>query len=249
MTIEGDPPPEAVVLERGQGEEAIGTGMMSQDGPKPEASAQPKAKYFVAVPCHDFKIDVVTMRWLFEIQTYLASRGGVAMYQLCGNSNIAEARNRIAHMFLRHSPCEEMICIDSDMAGTLDDLKYLLEGPEDLVIAPYARKVLGSPPNKYGFGFVRIHRRIFQTLADWMYEGQEALPRWYCDGEIAVDYFKTGATSDNRWFGEDTGFWHYCALNELKPRYENRCRLGHIGRFVYGYPKTPGIILESDAAQ
>jgi hypothetical protein len=179
-------------------------------------------------------------------------------YILAHNSNIREARNKIAHYFkVKATDCDHLLMLDSDIAFTLDDLAFLLEGDEDIVIAPYAKKAIGEAPARMGAGFARVHRRVFEGLDAWLNEdGSEALPRYYmhlmpnAPPELATDYFFDGATPDGRWFGEDTGFWHWCALNDFSVRLEERTRLVHIGKFYYCYPhQTPGLIPEAAGAQ
>ena len=209
----------------------------------------------LATPALDFKLDVEHVQSVIAVLAQ--SAGGVQPYWLCGNSNIAEGRNRIAHFFLRHTPCDWLVALDSDIVFSLTDWGHLAEGDEDIVIGPYAKKVLGQPPVDFGLGFTRIHRRVFQRLADWMTEGEadngggeESLHRFMLDGELAVDYYYTGASSDCRWFGEDSGFYHWCAMNNISMRQEKRTRLGHVGRFVYRYPdQIPGWAPVDDAGQ
>lgn len=170
-----------------------------------------------------------------------------------GMSNIALARNEIAHIFLEKTKYEWLVMIDSDTAFTIQDWFYLWEGTEDVVCCEYARKVLGMPPVQFGLGFTRVHRRVFQKIKDLTTEdGQERVNRFYHKGELFVDYFPNGATSDARWIGEDQGFFMWAAMTDSKPRLETRTRLGHIGRMTYGYPdQVPGykIVTEEDGAQ
>lgn len=204
-------------------------------------------RVLLATPAIDFKLDVEHVKGLIAVLS--ASGGTVQPYWLTGNSNISEGRNRIAHFFLRHTPCDVLVSLDSDIIFSAEDFDYIMEGDADIVIGPYARKVLGKPPVEFGFGFTRIHRRVFQKLADWMIEAPagegpgeiEALPRFFLDGEMAVHYHHTGASEGMQWFGEDTGFYHWCALNNISMRQEKRTRLGHVGRLVYRYPdQIPG---------
>lgn len=213
-------------------------------------------RVLLATPALDFRVDVQNISGLIAVLA--ASSGGVQPYWICGNSNIADARNKIAHYFMRHTPCETLVAVDSDIVYTLKDFEFLMEGDEEIVIGEYARKVVGKPPVDFGMGFVRINRSVFQNLADWTCEappdetpGQvDSLNRYMMDGELAVDFFYTGATRDSRWLGEDTGFFHWCAMRDIKTRKETRTRLGHVGRFVYGYPdQTPGLIPIESGAQ
>lgn len=192
-------------------------------------------KVLLAIPCMDGRIWSECM--LSIIQVLAASGGQVLPYVLSGDSNICHARNRIAHYFLTKTDCDTLFFLDSDIVFTPSDFAAVLDGEEQVVIAPYARKFFGMEPVGFGMGFCRIHRSVFETLSEMADdEGQEALPRYFLDGEIATHFFFTGASSDARWFGEDSGFWHWCALNGITQRLERRTRLGHLGYFKYECP-------------
>jgi hypothetical protein len=193
-------------------------------------------KILLAMPCMDGKICIETMMGVLEV---MAPAGGLIQpYWSYGDSNIAHCRNGIAHYFLTRTECDTLFFLDSDIVFTPRDFAWVLEGPEQIVIAPYARKVLGMQPTGFGMGFCRIHRSVFETLNNLIDdEGGEALGRYYIDGQgVATHFFYTGASTDARWFGEDTGFWHFCAMNNITQRLERRTNLGHVGRFVFGCP-------------
>jgi hypothetical protein len=216
--------------------------------PRDSTAAPPgqRPEIFLAIPCLDRRIDIKTISGL--IQVLSAMGGKVQPYFLAGASNIRGCRNQIAHYFMRHTPCTQSVWVDSDIGFNLKDFLYLMEGPEDVVIGPYAKKELGLPPVDLGMGFVRISRAVFQSLADWTIEegpekGAECLGRYFNKGEVLVDYFFDGAAPDMRWFGEDTGFFHWVAMRGHALRQEVRCRLVHVGPFEWGYPDpTPGLM-------
>lgn len=176
---------------------------------------------------------------IMGVMSVMAPSGGMIIpYWQVGDSNISHARNAVAHYFKTRTDCDTLFFLDTDIAFTESDFAYMMEGDEQVVIAPYARKVMGMGPVGFGMGFCRIHRSVFEKL-DALVEddGSEALARYYIDGQgVATHYFWTGASSDARWFGEDTGFWHFCALNQITQRLERRTNLGHIGTYVYHCP-------------
>jgi hypothetical protein len=225
------------------------SGLASDPGappPAPEGMELVKPKVMLALPCMSAQMDCATISGIMSV---LAASGGLVVpYFLMGNSNIREARNKCANFFMRHTECGSCVWIDSDIGFGLQDFAYLMEGPEELVIAPYAMKVLGKPPVEHGFGFVRTNRSVFDKLDNWVQEsGEEMLPRYYDNGEVNVDYFFTGATPDARWMGEDVGFFNWCAHLRIVPRRETRCRLTHYGRFGFKYPEQiPGYVKCSD---
>jgi hypothetical protein len=176
-----------------------------------------------------------------------ASGGGVQPYWLCGNSNVLMARNLIAHYFLYSTDCDTLFFWDSDIVATVQDFTYVMEGEEQIVIAPYARKEMGREPVGFGMGFCRIHRSVFETLNEWTQDGEEVLGRFYqseLPQPIATHFFYSGTSPEARWYGEDTGFWHFCARNGFTQRLERRTELGHVGRHKFGYPNqlSAGIV-------
>jgi hypothetical protein len=193
-------------------------------------------KILLAMPCMDNRIHVQTMAGVLSVMAAVGNQ--VTPFWTVGDSNIAHCRNGMAHYFLTQTDCDTLWFLDSDIVFTLEDFTCLMEGAEQIVIAPYARKVLGMPPTGFGMGFCRIHRTVFDKLNALVSEdGEEGLQRYYIEGQgVATHFFFTGASSDARWFGEDTGFWHFCAMNDMTVRYETRTRLGHVGSFVYEYP-------------
>lgn len=189
----------------------------------------------LAIPTVDFKLDILTVAGLMQV---LAWGGGkIQPFFQAGTSNIRDARNHIAQYFLTKTKHDHCVWIDSDMGFSLADFRYLMEGPEDLVVAPYAKKKLGAPHNDFGFGFVRTHRRVFESLMEWTTpEGEPCLQQYMMEGELAWDFFIDGAQRNLQWLGEDTGFFHLCAVRGIQPRRESRARLVHVGRLEYGYP-------------
>lgn len=169
-----------------------------------------------------------------------ASGGAVQPMWLNGNSNVCSARNLVAHHFLYGTDCDTLVFWDTDIVASLEDWAYLMMGEEQIVISPYARKEFGREPVGFGMGFCRIHRSVFVTLNEWVNEeGEEVLGRYYqseMPQPIATHFFYTGPSPEARWYGEDTGFWHFCARNNFSQRLERRTRLGHIGLHKYGYP-------------
>jgi hypothetical protein len=189
-------------------------------------------KIFFGVPCMDHKIDVDCAISVFKkLQEY-----GGHQYFLKGISDIAYARNLLAHKF-KKTDCDWFLMIDSDISFSDEDWELLWEGDEDIVVCAYARKMPGMPPADIGLGLARIHRRVFEMIENLENEsGAEMAQRFYLNGEIHTHFFPNGVTGDSRWLGEDKGFLTLCSMTGAKVRWENRTRLRHRGSFYYGYP-------------
>jgi hypothetical protein len=187
---------------------------------------------FYGIPSIDRRIDVECAISIFKM---IGIYGGQSYFHM-GISDISLARNLVTHKF-RESKCDWFIMIDSDIIFTETDWRYLWEGTEDIVTAPYARKIPGKAPCLFGLGFTRVHRRVFEAIDALTNDvGAELAGRFYMENEIHVNYFPVGVTGDSRWLGEDRGFFTLCQMAGLQYRMENRCRLKHVGYFIYGYP-------------
>ncbi len=179
---------------------------------------------------------------------------------LAGVSHITLARNLMVHGFLR-SVYDWLVFIDSDISFSAADFRLLMDYPSGaaigaidvketnpegttlnaagqalIVTAEYSRKVDSLDPARFGLGFTRIHREVFQRLiaaADG--EGAPRIGQFVNKGEIVHDFFPSGPGFEGVWFGEDTGFFHLCRLCGITPRIEQRTNLLHIGRKVYPY--------------
>lgn len=193
----------------------------------------PREKILVCIPAYDSRIDLSCITGLFQC---------MPMYHrpffFAGNSNVAMARNNIAHLFVEKLTSYDWIMmIDSDTGFTIDDWNILWEGDEHIVTAEYARKKIGEKPVKFGLGFTRVHRDVFEKMKALLNDdGSERLGRFYNEGQMMVDYFPTGSIDSGRWIGEDQGFFMWAALTDSSVRIETRTRLKHIGRFEYCYP-------------
>jgi hypothetical protein len=166
-----------------------------------------------------------------------------AQHFMSGNSNISHARNMMLNLFWNLPQFERVVLIDADIAWGPQDWAYLMEGPEEVVVAEYAKKVQGTMPDgtpwtpvKGGMGFVRVDRSAFKTLIEATTDhGTDRVPRYYENGQLCYDFCYTGASGDGRYITEDRGFFMYCQLAGIAIRNETRTRLKHIGRAVYEY--------------
>jgi hypothetical protein len=208
----------------------------------------PREKVLVAIPAYDSKLDAGCVAGLMQCLPFYERP-----FFWCGMSNIALARNEIAHLFVeKFVNYDWIMMIDSDTAFTADDWKLLWEGNESIVCAEYARKMIGEKPVQFGLGFTRVHRSVFEKIKAMMHEdGSERVNRFYHKGAMMVDYFPNGAIQAGRWIGEDQGFFMWCAMVEASIRMETRTKLKHVGRFEFCYPdQVPGYkIMDAEPQQ
>jgi len=207
-----------------------------------------REKVLVAIPVYDYKLDLRCVEGLFSCLPYYHRP-----IFWSGMSNIALARNQIAHTFVEGlTSYEWLMMIDSDTGFTVEDWQLLWEGEEQIVVAEYARKAIGEKPVQFGLGFTRVHRSVFEKMKELKQDdGSEKLGRFYHKGQMMVDYFPNGAIQSGRWIGEDQGFFMWAAYTESSVRIETRTKLKHIGRFEYGYPdQIPGFtMVEEESPQ
>lgn len=108
--------------------------------------------------------------------------------------------------------------------------------PEVLVCAEYSRKTEAREPVRFGLGFCRIHRSVFERLNGLTHEdGAEIVEQFFHQGELVREYFPMTTLGDGRRVGEDGGFWTLCRIAGFTPRIEQRTRLVHWGRAAYPY--------------
>lgn len=189
----------------------------------------------IMTPTVDARCDVLYVNALVPT---LTTYGAAHMFLSC-DSNIAHARNTCLNIFWGLGQFDQLVMIDSDIAWSLEDFAYLMEGPESVVICEYARKSQDAPappPVRGGAGFCRITRGVLEQLQALTHEdGSERLPRYREQGRTLIDYCFTGAVGDGRYLSEDRGLWTYCQLAGVTPRWETRTRLLHTGRAIYPY--------------
>lgn len=200
-----------------------GNPLYGYHGPDPSTVA-------LCLPIGDFKPDIEYVTGIMQCMPFFARP---IFY--CGCSLVGEARNRVAHKFLNtYEKFEWAVWIDSDIGFTPRDWCYLMEGDNPLVVAPYAKKNHEDVRIETGFGFVKVHRKVFEAIANLQNEdGSERVARFFLAGEMHLDFFPCGATGNGQWVGEDAGFFAWAGLAGFAPRLEERCDLTHFGRHGY----------------
>jgi hypothetical protein len=219
----------------------------------------------VATPSHDGKVETGYAGALAACGS--AHLFGNMVF-LNGCSHVAMARNAIVDGFLR-SDYEWLVCIDSDIVFSERDFRLLLDYPlpdqpagiefegqaaamdaaatrtdDGLVLiscAEYSRKIDNGEPARFGLGFCRVHRSVYEALEVLTAgDGSARVHQFMHAGKLVSDFHPSGCMTDGQWLGEDTGFFSLVRLAGITPRIEQRTRLIHWGRKSYDY--TPGFI-------
>lgn len=183
---------------------------------------------------------------------------------LLGNSDIGSARCQIADQFLK-SDFQWLVCIDADIQFSAQDFGRLMSVepdpmiggemlrytrlpnseetiaaydvlPELAVCAEYSRKTEAREPIRFGLGFARFHRTVFERIAALKQEdGQEIVDQYMHNGQLVRDFYPAGTDGEGRRHGEDGAFWLRLRLAGITPRIEQRTALIHWGRAPYAY--------------
>lgn len=204
-------------------------------------SAPSRENTALCMPTGDCRIDTLTVRGMMECIPYYA-----AFIEQPGCSHVSLARNKIIHQFTQ-SPFEWCVMVDSDIGFTASDWKHLMQfmviedtdpftatagnwtaRPHDFAAnAVYSRKDDSGEVIYNGLGFARVHRSVFQVLAETLCMASSF------QGVDMVDYFPSGSFPNGQWMGEDGAFWLLCHEIGVIPRRETRTNLLHAGRSVY----------------
>lgn len=201
----------------------------------------PREKVLVGLPVFDFKPWAGCVAGLMQCLPFY-----LQPLIMAGNANIGLVRNEIVHAFLNRpefAGCEWLVWVDADIEFSMQDWALLMEGSEDIATAEYACKILGEPPVRSGLGFTRIHRSVFNQIAELRdTDGGDLVPRFFHKGELMVDFHPTGATPMSDYLGEDQAFYRWAQMARATIRREQRTRLKHWGVFCYQYPdQIPGM--------
>jgi hypothetical protein len=185
---------------------------------------------------------------------------------LAGQSDIYVARNVLANEFLRRTDFDTLVCVDSDIGFTRDDLKNLIDTEEPFVSGLYTDKCQPPMPfcrdnngmnvplediPKQGLlkarfvpgGFVKIERVVLQTLID------KQMVASYGGGKYHQFFF--GRIVMDNLLSEDYSFSDLVWSAGIQPWINCGIRLNHDGRTLDPQPpqlKTDTITTEAQMA-
>lgn len=192
----------------------------------------------IAIPTYDGKLELSCAMGLL----HLAAHRRFAMpFILAYCSNVAQARNRCVHWFMKKTDYEHLVFIDADIGFSMVDWDMLLEGPEEAVCCDYRKKDQSKRVRvQWGLGFARVSRKVIEALDAMPSEDgtRDMLLRFRMDGEEWVDYFPQGVVTGDTWRGEDHGFWLMVKLAGIDVRVERRTKLLHTGVAHWRYDEA-----------
>lgn len=175
-------------------------------------------------------------------------------WMICIDSDIVFSVDDWTH--LMEPTCQASVDVDHPEPTREDVLQVIRRtergvetraAPADiLVTSEYPYKNESGENIRFGMGFVRIHRSVFERLKKLTNAaGDSRLWSMLYKGVELYDFFPSGPlihhllpTAD--WKGEDAGFFTLCSLAGILPRMETRTRLTHIGRKGYHYQDNAG---------
>jgi hypothetical protein len=184
---------------------------------------------------------------------------------LAGQSDIYVARNVLANEFMRRTDYDTMVCIDSDMGFTRQNLQDLIDTEEPFVSGLYTDKCqppmpfcrdnngMNVPLNeiptqgmlKARFvpgGFLKVERSVLQTLID-----KKAVASY---GKGTFHHFFFGRIALDNLLSEDYSFSDLVWSAGIQPWINCGIRLSHDGRTLdpqAPQPKTDTITTEAIA--
>lgn len=97
-----------------------------------------KKTLLLAVPSHDGKLHITTHCGIVEVVRQLGEVTSAGECYRVG-SLIANSRDQIAMTFY-HSGADYLLCVDSDVGFTADDVRMLIEADRDIISGCYPRR-------------------------------------------------------------------------------------------------------------
>ncbi len=137
----------------------------------------------IAIPCYGGIVSDKTAKGLFNLGKELRTAGiDHGLLTMANESLVTKARSRIANFFINNTDYERILFIDSDIGFNPEDVFKLLESSKDITCGAYPMKGIPlrynyniSQPevvegellkiDNIGFGFVLIHRKVFEDIS------------------------------------------------------------------------------------
>lgn len=110
-----------------------------------QVGASRRAVFFLATPLHDGRVHHSYLSGAVQLSAAAPGQLIVGTYT---NSFLPVSRDLLTAQFLR-SPATHMLCVDSDIGWTPNDVEKLLHANKDFVSGIYARKQPDSAPASF----------------------------------------------------------------------------------------------------
>lgn len=176
-------------------------------------------------------------------------------YELCYESLIPRARNKIVDFFLKKSSATHLLQIDSDIGFEPADVLRLLQSNLDFCAAPYPAKHLGGRliGNPFSVSGERVVRNGFCLAADlptgFMMTSRGVFERLIAGGKVPeVDcdipgggrspyhvFFDCGVDG-RQYLSEDWWFSRLCLAHGVNGWLDMKAKLRHVGRHAFEAP-------------
>lgn len=206
-------------------------------------------KYMLAMPCYDSKVNTLTVNSLLSSTMAMSKLGINYQVSMLNSGTLIDAsRNELADAFLK-SDCDTLVCLDSDMTWTWEELSKLLVTSHyyPVVAGAYTAKVdcpkfyvglTDTPLNEHGLlkinhigmGFVAIKKSVFEKL--------KRITHTYLHHANHQKYhaFFRLTIENGKYVGEDVYFFNRLKDIGIPAYLVPNIKLGHVGLKEYNTP-------------
>lgn len=207
---------------------------------------------FIGMPTHrDFPAEMMVS--MFRTMNACREVGiDLTIHEEIGSSLIEAARSKVAYHFLQGS-YDMLFWIDSDIVWDPNDFVRLVAlcTQRDIVAACYPAKMLpmqfminGNPGDRIdtdelglisqikgiGMGFTCVSRRVIEAMVAGTKENPVPMLVFPDVGKAPIPkIFRTGATEEGHFMGEDMAFFHDCRELGFPLYIDPTVKLGHVG--------------------
>jgi hypothetical protein len=212
----------------------------------------------IAMPCYGGMVSDKTAKGLFNLGKELRSVGvDHGLLTMANESLVTKARSRIANFFMNNTEYEHILFIDADVGFNPDDVFELMISKKDIVCGAYPMKGIPLRYNynitqpevregnlirieNIGFGFVLIHRKVFESISHKYDEelkyypprNNSSTPPTEKEFNNSYHYFLE-MKKDMTYLPEDFSFFERAKSVGYQTWLNTNIRLSHVGSHVY----------------
>jgi len=211
----------------------------------------------IALPCYGGMVSDKTAKGLFNLGKDLRTNGvDHGLITLANESLVTKARSRIANFFINNTTYEYVMFIDADIGFESTDVLNLISHKKDIVCGAYPMKGIPlrynynitQPPvaedglikiDNIGFGFVLIHRSVFDKIKQNYEElkyipalGNSSYPITEAEYNNSYHYFNE-LKKDMSFLPEDFSFFERAKSVGFTAWLDTSISLSHVGSYVF----------------